>query len=81
MNIPWTEVLAAADRVADYLPPPLNIAADLAVVIARGYVAKGCTIDGCTDEVREAIKAPTPEHQEFRDAFHELKAEGVGIRR
>lgn len=79
MNIPWQTILDGADKAADYFPPPLNIAADLAIFIARGYVERGCLIDGCTDEVKEKITAPPPEHEDFRDAWQSLKREAAGI--
>ena len=56
-TIPWSTILAAAERAARLLPPPLNIVSDVALVIARGYLAAGCTLDGCPPAVEADVLA------------------------
>jgi hypothetical protein len=81
MNIPWEDIVEAARLAAKALPPPFNIVADLALVIARGFIRTGCTIDGCPPEVSDAlITAPIPaEDVAFFKARGEAEARIRGL--
>lgn len=52
----WSAIVDAARAAARLLPPPFNLAADIALEIARGYVARGCTIEGCPADVRAELR-------------------------
>lgn len=79
-SVPWSTILAAASHAADLLPPPLNIAADLALAIARGYLEEGCTIDGCPYEVAAKLEpADIPTGQAGLDARSRAVARAAGL--
>jgi hypothetical protein len=56
-SIPWSTILAAAERAAAVIPPPLGVVADIALALARWYVEAGCTIDGCPPDVAADVLA------------------------
>ena len=60
--IPWDTILRSARAAAVFLPPPANVVAELARVIAAAVLESGCEIgDDCPAEVRaDLARTPIP---------------------
>lgn len=84
-EIPWNAILSAAEAAAPYAPPPFNIVAKLALVIAKGFISEGCTVEGCPTGVRAQLKlmpgdVPTGEKGLSNRAKAKARATGTDAR-
>ena len=79
-EIPWSTILDAATAAAAFLPPPANVVADIALVIARAAIGRGCTIGQCPADVEEALEpADLPTGEAGLNARDRAIARGSGL--
>jgi hypothetical protein len=65
-TVPWSDILESATRAAapltKYLPPPVDLVADLALGIAAAVLENGCELgDDCPADVKaDLARTPIP---------------------
>jgi hypothetical protein len=55
-TVPWSQILAAADAAARFIPHPAGGVVSIALAIARALVDDGCTVDGCPADIKARLQ-------------------------
>lgn len=55
-TVPWSAILAAAEKAAPLLPPPANVVATVALGIARAVLDAGCVVKDCPADVKARLQ-------------------------